>query len=421
MVEVKHNGKSYYAVVDGKRIVGATEREMSDALYDMGYDDDEVSYPTVEASAPAALSNGDKDTLEGTYNDTTVDVGTIVVAESEKHDIMLPVEANAATQLDKEPIMLNVKFSAKYANYRTKVGTLQITATRKDKMIQRLAEHDITEDQIAWDDTELGANAVEKPRAVSKTVHDKAVVSTNEAAISIAKSEFSVKERFEFIEEFTRLCARGVIPSLILTGSGGIGKTKNVMKTLDSLHLTEDSIGEADGDFIFVKGYSTARNLYTTLFHNNGKIIIFDDCDTAFKDPISSNILKGALDSNGKRIITWGAESRDESVPSRFEFFGKVIFISNLPLVKFPQALLSRSMLVDLTLNGEEMVDRIEQVFAEETEYEDDDKVAALDFIKRNAAKFKDLNVRSAFNALKMKVAIGDNWEKMALYSATVN
>lgn len=317
--------------------------------------------------------------------------------------------------------MQTVKFSAYYGNYRTKVGTTQITATKKDKMVTRLAEMDIPEDMIVWDETELGANATDKPRAVSKAVHDKAVVSTTATSVSIAKSEFSVKERFEFIEEFTKLCAKGVIPSLILTGSGGIGKTRSVMNTLAKCGLDEDTIGETDGDYIFVKGYSTARNLYTTLFHNNGKIVIFDDCDTAFKDPISANILKGALDSNSKRIITWGAESRDESIPSRFEFFGKVIFISNIDLNKFPQALLSRSMLVDLTLTNEEMVDRIAQVFEEDTTYEEDDKSEALDFIKRNAMKFKDLNVRSAFNALKMKVSLGDNWEKMALYSATVN
>lgn len=320
--------------------------------------------------------------------------------------------------------MITVKYVAIKFDYRVHFEGKRFTAQTKEAMINKLVKHGADEADIEFDESEREEGyiaPVSKPRAVRSDVREKAVALTTEASIKIAKSEFSVKERFEFIEAYTKLCARGVIPSLILTGSGGIGKTKNVMNTLAALNLVEDSIGEVDGDYIFVKGYSTARNLYTTLYHNNGKIIIFDDCDSAFKDTISSNILKGALDSNGKRVITWGAESRDESIPSRFEFFGKVIFISNITLSKFPQALLSRSMLVDLTLNDMEMVDRIEQVFAEETEYEDDDKAEALDFIKRNASKFKDLNVRSAFNALKMKVALGENWEKMALYSATVN
>ena len=323
--------------------------------------------------------------------------------------------------------MQTVKFSAKHGNYRTVVEGKLVTSFHKDKMIARMFELGFNQDEFVLDESEQDANFVAPaatPRAARTVIareHDKAVVKTTEVSASIAKSEFSVKERFDFIQEFTKLCARGVIPSLIITGSGGIGKTQVVMRTLSACSLIEDTIGEVDGDYVFVKGYSTARNLYTTLFNNNGKIIIFDDCDTAFKDPISANILKGALDSNGKRVITWGAESRDESIPSRFEFFGKVIFISNIDLNKFPQALLSRSMLVDLTLNGGEMIDRIAQVFEEETEYEAEDKSVCLDFIKRNAAKFKDLNVRSAFNALKMKVALGENWEKMALYSATVN
>lgn len=236
-----------------------------------------------------------------------------------------------------------------------------------------------------------------------------------------AKPEFSVQDRFDFITQFTKLVARGVIPGLVITGSGGLGKTHTVMETLSSMNLVEDTIGSVDGDYVFVKGYSTARNLYTTLFNNNGKIIVFDDCDVVFKDPIGADLFKGALDSHARRVINWGAESKDESIPARFEFTGKVIFISNLEMSKFPQPILSRSMLADLTLSPEEKVERIEHIFAEETQYTDEDKEVVLAFIKKNIDKFKDLNIRSAFNTLKMKVAIGKKWERMALYSATLN
>lgn len=234
-------------------------------------------------------------------------------------------------------------------------------------------------------------------------------------------SEFSVEERFDFIAQFTKLTATGVIPSLVVTGSGGLGKTQTITDTLHAMKLKEDTIGEIDGDFVFIKGYTTPRNLYTTLYHYNNKIIVLDDCDSSFKDPIGANILKAALDSGKKRVISWGAESKDDTVPSRFEFTGKVIFISNMTIDKFPQAILSRSMVVDLTLNLDEKVERISQVFKTERNYDRQDKIEVLQFIIDNKNKFKDLNIRSAFNTLKMKVALGEGWEKMALYSATVN
>jgi hypothetical protein len=247
-------------------------------------------------------------------------------------------------------------------------------------------------------------------------------VTNDTVKMTIPKSEFSVKERFEFIEEFTKLVARGIIPSLIVTGSGGLGKTHTVTETLKKIGKVEDTIGSyEDSDFLIISGYSTPRSLYETLYDHNGKIIIFDDCDSVFKDPTGANLLKAALDSKDKRILSWGSASKDDEYPSRFEFIGKVIFISNLSIDKFPQAVLSRSMLADITLNTDEKIERIEQVFMEEKKFSNDDKKEVIAFIRENASKFKDLNIRSAFNAMKMKVAIGDNWQRMALYSATLN
>ncbi len=257
---------------------------------------------------------------------------------------------------------------------------------------------------------------------VKKKFGDVNFINTDSVEMEIPKSEFSVAERFDFISEFVRLVARGVIPSLVVTGSGGLGKTHTIIETLKAAGKIELGIGDADGDFVMMKGYATPRGLYEALYDYNGKIIVFDDCDSVHKDAIAANLMKAALDSNGKRVISWGSSSsKDDTYPTRFEFIGKVIFISNLSLDKFPQALLSRSMLADITLNTEEKIERIAQVFESETAHEMDDKIEVIEFIRKNATKFKDLNIRSAFNALKMKVAIGDNWERMALYSATLN
>jgi hypothetical protein len=266
------------------------------------------------------------------------------------------------------------------------------------------------------------ASSTSKAKLIQKLKDQFNIIYSEEVKTgTIAKSEFTVKQRFDFISTFTKLVSKGVMNSLVITGDGGLGKTHTVLETLEKLGLKEDTIGEIDGDFVFIKGYSTPRNLYTSLYHNNGKTIVFDDCDNITKDAIGANILKAALDSYERRIVSWGAENKDDSVPSRFEFTGKVIFISNLVLDKFPQAILSRSMLVDLSLNQEEKIERIQQVFDSEDLYEAEDKTIVLDFIKRNVAKAKDLNIRSAMNLLKIKLALGKNWELPALYNFSTN
>jgi replication-associated recombination protein RarA len=232
----------------------------------------------------------------------------------------------------------------------------------------------------------------------------------------VSKIQFSVTERFKFISQFVDLLATKKINSFILTGSGGLGKTHSVLEGLKAKGLKEDTIAQ-DGDFIFIRGYSTAKALYRTLWEQNGKVIIFDDADSVHKDPIGANILKAALGSEDKRVISWGAEfPESESLPNRFEFRGRIVFISNLSQQQFPQALLSRSMRVDLTLNTAEKIERINDVF-NTIDGEVDEKEEVLSFIEQYAEVASDLNIRSALNILKLKRDVGKDWERLALYN----
>lgn len=237
-----------------------------------------------------------------------------------------------------------------------------------------------------------------------------------QSVVEPVKSDFSVTQRFDFISKFVKLISKNHINSLIVTGSPGIGKTHTVNEILQESGLIEDTIGET-GDYIAIKGHSTAKALYRLLWENNGKVIIFDDADSAFKDPISANLLKGALDSIPKRVISWHAEfSESEELPNRFEFTGRVVFISNLSIKDFPQALISRSFCVDLSLNMDEKIERIEHIFSK---IKADRKTEVLDFIRSNKTKMKDLNVRMACNTLKLANSM-DEWEDIALYSMTL-
>jgi len=230
------------------------------------------------------------------------------------------------------------------------------------------------------------------------------------------KIKFTVTERFTFISQFVNLIARKKLNSFILTGSGGLGKTYAVLEGLKKNNLKEDTITEM-GDFVFIRGYSTAKALYRTLWDNNGKVVIFDDADSVHRDPIGANILKAALGSEDKRVISWGAEfGKDEELPNRFAYNGRIVFISNLSQAQFPQALLSRSMKVDLTLNTAEKIERIQQVFVE-IEGEVTEKAEVLSFVEDYAELASDLNIRSVLNVLKLKRDIGKDWKRLALYN----
>lgn len=231
------------------------------------------------------------------------------------------------------------------------------------------------------------------------------------------KSNFSVVERFVFIHKFVTLLSRGTINSFVLTGSGGIGKTTAVMNTLTKLGLREDMPNQPSGDFMVIRGFSTPRALYETLYQFKDKILILDDADQVFKDPLGANLLKAALDDKSVRVINWNtSREQDDGVPSRFTYTGKIVFISNLSIQQFPQAIVSRSQKVDLTLNTEEKVDIIAEVFKsidKNTQHKSD----VLQFVRDNAKKAKDLNIRSAVSLLVLRENFGDDWKRIAEYS----
>ena len=133
----------------------------------------------------------------------------------------------------------------------------------------------------------------------------------------------SINKRFDILQDLTTLVTRRVMPSLVVTGGPGNGKSHTITKTVQ-----ENGLIESDHYVVF-KGYSTARGLYNTLYDHNGKLIIFDDCDSVLEDKTSLNILKSALDSYDKRTISWMAKlGKSDEYPNQFDFTGRIIFIS---------------------------------------------------------------------------------------------
>ena len=200
---------------------------------------------------------------------------------------------------------------------------------------------------------------------------------------------FNINQRFNFLQDLTSMVVHGATPSLIVTGEGGLGKTHTVTQTIKENLLDES-------DFVTFKGYSTARGLYNTLYDHNGKLIVFDDCDSVLEDKVALNILKSALDSYETRQITWMARmTKSDEYPNQFNFTGRIISISNKDKSKIDSAILSRSSTVDLTMTPSEKIERmsfiLDKILPQLSMEVKSDALAFLDEMKDSA----NLNLRT--------------------------
>ena len=100
------------------------------------------------------------------------------------------------------------------------------------------------------------------------------------------ESEFGINQRFSFVEQMVDMIVQKTLPSAVITGEGGLGKSYTVLKSLEKngftnlTDLANFEIGSKvnkSKSYTVVKGYSTAKGLYRTLFENNGMVIVFDD------------------------------------------------------------------------------------------------------------------------------------------------
>jgi hypothetical protein len=271
------------------------------------------------------------------------------------------------------------------------------------------------------------------PRGVPKSgfrMTKKRMAKANVVAVApqpVVESRFSINERFGFVSDMVMMLARGDQASVVVTGPGGLGKSFTVTKTLADAGFLDisdvDSLAvgtKIPKSFTVIKGYSTPKGLYRTLFENRNGVIVFDDCDSVLRDPVSLNLLKGALDSYERRIISWRADIRDEDLPTSFEFRGRVIFISNLGSNQIDQAIISRSMAVDLTMTTQQKVDRMRHLIDTSKDFLAEHihahKMDALDLIEQLQDKVKELSLRTLIQVTKIRKSGGAGWRNLAEY-----
>lgn len=240
-----------------------------------------------------------------------------------------------------------------------------------------------------------------------------------------------LRERFTVLTDMTRAVREGNIRAMIVSGPPGVGKSYGVEDVLfrDGLF---DTLGERKPKYEIVKGAMSSIGLYSKLYEysEKGNVIVFDDCDSILMEDLSLNILKGALDSGKKRVISWNTDSRvlrSEGVPDRFEFKAGAIFITNIKfehvrskkLRDHLDALESRCHYIDLEMDTtREKILRIEQIVADGMldayEFEPEVRDEIVGFIKTNRDRVRELSLRMVLKIADLKKSFPLNYQAMA-------
>lgn len=212
------------------------------------------------------------------------------------------------------------------------------------------------------------------------------------------------------------------------------GKTQTVERVLHSHGLT-------DGNGYFKNtGSASASGVYTLLYHHRNDIILFDDSDGALADQDARNLIKAATDTKKVRKLVWNKKSsfiydpEDEDAeqyeddtsmaPKYFDFKGRIIFISNLPLEKLDPdgALRTRAFIINVNPTDEEMFEYMEKIL-HDIKLEGDvvltkaQREEVFEVVKTSRRK-TDVSLRKLVRALNLAASGASNWKKLVeLYS----
>ena len=220
-------------------------------------------------------------------------------------------------------------------------------------------------------------------------------------------------DAFNVMEEYVKCVARKHANGLLICGPGGIGKTETVIRTLRAERLT---VGE---QYMHVKGYSTPLGLYNYLYENANRLVVFDDCDSVFKDLTGLNVLKSVLETTQRRVVCWNSTSAKVEIPE-FVFKGQIIFISNMDPSKTTNsnfiALLTRCFNLVISATPEEILFRMAQILPEVASTRSIlEQNEILIFLKDNYKNYQNLSLRLLVNIVSLRRYSPTNWRTLAL------
>ena len=211
-----------------------------------------------------------------------------------------------------------------------------------------------------------GASTIEEVQAAVKkglAVKVKQDPSYTEIEQEVAAAAKDPDQVFKEMYKYIKMVANGLVPSVIICGAPGVGKTWKTTTLLKSLGYEEDV------NMYTIKGKCTPRRLYLHLydFQDKNNIVLIDDADAlvgpkAPEDCI--NILKAALDSTSDdqgRLVTYGVggplkDDEGMDIPKKFYYRGGVIVLTNYQAGQLDTAFRGRSYVQNIVFTPEQVL-----------------------------------------------------------------
>ena len=270
------------------------------------------------------------------------------------------------------------------------------------------------------------AGTYHQPNGDTKTADEAPLhVETDEETIERITTTFS------YIEKLAAAAQKNQITGLIISGPAGVGKSYGVEKVLERLNFQHLVANTGKEKFEIITGGTSPIGLYKKLWDNRdeGRVLVFDDCDSALYDELMINMLKAAMDTKKKRKLCWMKESRvlaEEGIPNNFTFEGSIIFLTNLKFDHAPrkiathlEAIMSRVHYLDLCLDTRrEQLLRVKQVvdagMLKKHNLDEKTKKDVVQYVYDNVEYLNELSLRTVLKVADLAMIDKNNWHEPA-------
>ena len=229
------------------------------------------------------------------------------------------------------------------------------------------------------------------------------------------------EEQLDSLKSGMKLLMSNATNSMWVGGRGGTGKTQTVE---DMLHAA----GKTDGEGYFkITGSATPTGIYRILYTHRKDIVLFDDSDSALNDQEGRNLFKAASDTKKVRKVSWmkggknfvdpadfdEEDDNEDVLPRYFDFTGKIIFISNMPLAKLDPdgALRTRGFVMNVDPTNEEIYDFMNKIVDKiplDVNYplSKESRMEVVDVLRARKISEKSANLRSLVRGLNVRAGI---------------